>query len=80
MQRYGGFRSFPNIKARSSWSCCDGVGSRRQKVAKGQNLVVLLAELGNSSYICTHKMKIVQCVNCKNNLVVYPTAFLSESK
>ena len=40
MQKYGGFGRFPNILARSSSSCCDGVGSRRQEVTKGQNLVV----------------------------------------
>ena len=40
MQSYGGFRLFPNILARSSWSCCDGVGWTRQRAAKGQNPVV----------------------------------------
>ena len=40
MQRYGGLWVFPKKCAKSSRSCCDGVGEMRQREAKGQNPVV----------------------------------------
>ena len=40
MQRYGDSAQIPKIKAKSSQSCCDRVGTKRHKWSKGQNLVV----------------------------------------
>jgi len=39
MQSYGEFRLFPNNPAKSSSTCCDGVGEMRQTAFKPQNPV-----------------------------------------
>ncbi len=40
----------------------------------------ILASIGKSFYLCTQKMKNVQVATCRNDIVVYPTAFPSETK
>lgn len=40
----------------------------------------ILASMGKSLYLCTQKMKNVQVATCRIDIVVNPTAFLSESK
>ena len=40
MQRYSDFCLIPKIKAKSSRSCCDRLGTKRHKWSIGQNLVV----------------------------------------
>ena len=44
MQSYGDFCQIPKNKAKSSPSCCDGVGGMRQREAKGQKIVAKFAK------------------------------------
>ena len=60
MQSYGGFWRFPNNHAKSSSSCCDGVGWMRQREPKGQNLVAEQKKWGSAEPL----------VNLKSNAIM----------
>ena len=45
-QRYGEFQLFPNNRAKSSPTCCDGVGEMRQTASKPQNPVASKIKFG----------------------------------
>ena len=66
MQSYGDFRPIPNIRAKSSPTCCDGVGEMRQSASKPQNPVASKIKFGGFkcfSYLCIRSNKVFDLTN-----------------